>query len=76
MGNSKLHEVLAVEADLEGKAKVIIAETKKVFNEKPAFTGLIPLLKNPRDCVFRPERSGLGVTGRPCGTYSAVFCQR
>ena len=40
MGNSKLHEVLAVEADLEGKAKVIITETKKVFSEKPAlFTG-------------------------------------
>lgn len=33
---AKLHEVLAVEADLEGKAKVVMAEAQKVFKEKPA----------------------------------------
>ena len=37
---TKLHEVLAVEADLEGKAKLVLEESKKVFKEKPAlFTG-------------------------------------
>jgi hypothetical protein len=36
----KLHEVLAVEADLEGKAKLVVGETKSVFEKKPAlFTG-------------------------------------
>lgn len=32
---AKLHEVLAVEADLEGKAKVVINEAYKVFKENP-----------------------------------------
>lgn len=36
MGNSKLHEILAVESDLEGRAKTILNETKKVFKDKPA----------------------------------------
>jgi len=36
MGNSKLHELLAVEADLEGRARNIMNETRKVFKDKPA----------------------------------------
>jgi len=39
---SKLHEVLAVEADLEGKAKVMMKETEKVFKDKAnLFTGWV-----------------------------------
>lgn len=34
---SKLHELLAVESDLENTAKKILQETKKVFQEKGAF---------------------------------------
>jgi hypothetical protein len=33
----KLHELLAVEGDLEGTFKKILQETKKTFNDKPAF---------------------------------------
>jgi hypothetical protein len=37
---AKLHEVLAVDADLEGKAKLVLDEGRKVFKDKPAlFTG-------------------------------------
>ena len=35
MSKGKLHELLAVEADLEGKAKLIIGETMAVFKGKP-----------------------------------------
>lgn len=36
MSKGKLHELLAVEADLEGRARTIMDETRKVFKEKPA----------------------------------------
>lgn len=43
---SKLHEVLAVEADLEGKAKVVIAEAAKVFAKSPGlFNGSVKTYK-------------------------------
>lgn len=43
MGNkSALHQLLAVEADLEGRARNIMNETRKVFKDKPAlFQGFI-----------------------------------
>ena len=42
MAKGKLHELLAVEADLEGRARNIMNETRKVFKEKPAlFMGAI-----------------------------------
>jgi len=45
MGN-KLHELLAVEADLEGAAKKILAESIKTFKDKPGFfTGMVRELK-------------------------------
>lgn len=34
---AKLHELLAVEGDLEGTFKKILQETKKTFTDKPAF---------------------------------------
>lgn len=34
---AKLHELLAVEGDLEGTFKKILQETKKTFSDKPAF---------------------------------------
>jgi len=36
MGKGKLHELLAVEADLEGRARNIMNETRKIFKDKPA----------------------------------------
>ncbi len=42
MGKGKLHELLAVEADLEGRARTIMEETRKVFKDKPAlFMGAV-----------------------------------
>ena len=42
----KLHELLAVEADLEGKANRIIGETSKVFEKKPGiFMGSVRTYK-------------------------------
>jgi len=35
MAKGKLHELLAVEADLEGRSRNIMDETRKVFKEKP-----------------------------------------
>ncbi len=34
-GKSELHQILAVEGDLQGKSQKIIEETVKTFNEKP-----------------------------------------
>ena len=36
----KLHEILAVEGDLEGRSKVVVDETKKVFGKAALFTGV------------------------------------
>jgi hypothetical protein len=42
MGKGKLHELLAVEADLEGRVRNIMNETRKVFKDKPAlFMGAV-----------------------------------
>lgn len=42
MAKGKLHELLAVEADLEGRSRVIMEETRKVFKEKPSlFMGAV-----------------------------------
>lgn len=59
MGKGKLHELLAVEADLEGRARNIMDETRKVFKEKPAlFMGAIrtytPFLE---DGISYPEEN-------------------
>ncbi|RLI66884.1 MAG: hypothetical protein DRO67_00490 [Candidatus Asgardarchaeum californiense] len=39
MGNAKLHQLLAVESDLEGKYKRVCEESKKVFNKPAMFMG-------------------------------------
>ncbi len=42
MGKGKLHELLAVEADLEGRSRNIMNETRKVFKDKPVlFMGAV-----------------------------------
>lgn len=43
---AKLHEILAVEGDLEGRSKVAIDETKKVLAKPAMFTGMT------RTCVM------------------------
>ena len=46
MGKSKLHELLAVETDLEGQARNIMNETAKVFKGKPnLFMGAVRTYK-------------------------------
>lgn len=46
MGKGKLHELLAVEADLEGRSRVFMQETHKVFKDKPAlFSGFMRTYK-------------------------------
>ena len=57
MAKGKLHELLAVEADLEGRAKVIMQETQKVFKEKPAlFMGAVRTYKPfVEDGIAYPE---------------------
>jgi hypothetical protein len=43
---AKLHELLAVESDLEGKTKRLMNEGKKVFSDKPAlFMGAVRVYK-------------------------------
>ena len=46
MGKGKLHELLAVETDLEGQARNIMDETRKVFKDKPnLFMGAVRTYK-------------------------------
>lgn len=56
---SKLHQVLAVEADLEKKYKAILEETKKVFGKAGMFVGFNRRLEmfNEADAHKTPEEN-------------------
>lgn len=76
---SKLHELLAVESDLEGQARNILIETKKVFSEKPAlFTGGVRTYKPFVDdgIAYPEEHQALTTTVGDKLEYSAKTIEK
>jgi len=73
MGKAKLHQILAVEADLEGKYKRICEESKKTFGKPAMFTGhhrkLVSFDDNAPD--FPEENQAMGTTVNERIEYTA-----
>ena len=85
--NAKLHQLLAVESDLEGKYKRVCEESKKVFNKPAMFMGhhrtLVSFLED--DSIDYPDenqamattvKDRVNYTGKSIGAYLDALYQK